>query len=546
VPLIGRTVSRSTAPPPASTTGPSLAAAPGVGISSERTSLTTTVRELVAHPGLRLRLVASASEQDREIRSVHTTDLQHPGRYVLPGELVLTNGLWFEEVPAEAWISDVGHAGAAALGFGLGTPHERIPPDVADACERRAIPLIEVPEDLSFVSISDAIAAADAEDQRSVMRQHLERSRAMVHGLSEGRGIAFLLDVLRDATGLDAALVAPSGHVLAATGRPPSADQARGAAATARRHRLPSEIEPGLTAFGSTGHGHPAAPMLVVQAAPPEIDDEVRIVINQVTDHVELESGRRRSERQSLLSIAQELVDRLRTGDVSAQALAARISAVGLDPERSITILAFAHDIGEVADALEAVGGPFALAPQAETVIALAQPSDGDALSSAASAIVEMGGQPTIGAGRAGMGATDLARSLREAVAALGVARSRPPGDRVVDHRDLGSHALLLTLLDPEIVRGFREQVLGPVERWDRGHRTTLVPTLRAFLSSGGRHRATAASLHIHHNTLRYRLRRVEVLTGRDLAVAEDRLDLQIALAVPADPAATERDPAGR
>ena len=116
---------------------------------------------------------------------------------------------------------------------------------------------------------------------------------------------------------------------------------------------------------------------------------------------------------------------------------------------------------------------------------------------------------------------------------ALNLARGRPPGKRVVSHSDLGSHALLLALLDPEVLSGFREQVLGSVERWDLDHGTELLETLRAFLSNGGRWRATAAHLHIHHNTLRYRLRRVELLTGRNLDEVPDRLDVQIALFVP-------------
>jgi DNA-binding PucR family transcriptional regulator len=131
------------------------------------------------------------------------------------------------------------------------------------------------------------------------------------------------------------------------------------------------------------------------------------------------------------------------------------------------------------------------------------------------------------------MGATEVARSLSEALMALNLAKGRPPGHRVVDHRDLGSHALLLALLDPEVLSGFREQVLGPVERWDLEHGTDLLQTLRAFLMNGGRWRATATDLHIHHNTLRYRLRRVELLTGRRLDEVADRLDLQIALLVP-------------
>jgi PucR family transcriptional regulator, purine catabolism regulatory protein len=495
--------------------------------------LATTICDLVAHRGLRLRLVTGAAEQGREIRSVHTTDLQQPGRYVLPGELVLTNGLWHGEVPTDVWIGELSEGGAAALGFGLGTPHGQIPVDLSDACERIAMPLIEIPEDLSFVAISDVVAADHAEDQRTVLRQHLERSRTMLRGLSEGRGIEFLLEVLRDETGLDAALVSPSGRVLGAIGRPLPAEHARLAAAIARRRTLPSEVEPGLTAFGSTGPTRAAASVLAVWATLSEIDDEARVVINQVTDHVELESGWRRSERQALSGITKEFVDLLRAGGLSSQGFDARGVAVGLDPQRSITVLAFAHGIRDVTAALEAVGGPFALAPLADSVIALAQPTDGDAIRTAASAIADMGGHPTLGGGGSGLGATEVARSLSEALMALNLARGRALGNRVVSHSDLGSHAMLLALIDPAVLSGFREQVLGPVERWDHDHGTELLETLRAFLSNGGRWRATAAHLHIHHNTLRYRLRRVELLTGRHLEEVADRLDVQIALFVP-------------
>ena len=50
------------------------------------------------------------------------------------------------------------------------------------------------------------------------------------------------------------------------------------------------------------------------------------------------------------------------------------------------------------------------------------------------------------------------------------------------------------------------------------------------FLGSGGRYQATADVLHLHVNTLRLRLVRIEQLTGRDLGSMDDRVDLWIAL----------------
>jgi DNA-binding PucR family transcriptional regulator len=103
-----------------------------------------------------------------------------------------------------------------------------------------------------------------------------------------------------------------------------------------------------------------------------------------------------------------------------------------------------------------------------------------------------------------------------------------------VSHVDIGSHVLLLDLLDRRVVGAFREAVLGPLEAWDAEHRSDLVGTLRAFLASGGRWRDTAGRLHVHPNTLRHRLDRVERLTGRSLDATADRVDLHLALSAPA------------
>lgn len=57
-----------------------------------------------------------------------------------------------------------------------------------------------------------------------------------------------------------------------------------------------------------------------------------------------------------------------------------------------------------------------------------------------------------------------------------------------------------------------------------------LVDTLRAFVNRGHNRRRTAQDLHIHRNTLDYRLRRVTALTGLDLMVPAEARLLEAAL----------------
>ena len=96
------------------------------------------------------------------------------------------------------------------------------------------------------------------------------------------------------------------------------------------------------------------------------------------------------------------------------------------------------------------------------------------------------------------------------------------------DH--VGSHRMLLALHDEHTLEDFAAAVLGPLREHDREHRTALEDTLRTFLDLGGRYADTAAALHVHVNTLRKRLERIEELTGRDVSATDDRVDFYLAL----------------
>ncbi|MGN5378039.1 PucR family transcriptional regulator [Streptomyces lasalocidi] len=57
-----------------------------------------------------------------------------------------------------------------------------------------------------------------------------------------------------------------------------------------------------------------------------------------------------------------------------------------------------------------------------------------------------------------------------------------------------------------------------------------LLATLETFLACDGSWARTAQALHLHVNTVHYRMERIERLTGRDLSRLRDRLDLRAAL----------------
>ncbi|XVQ13549.1 PucR family transcriptional regulator [Spirillospora sp. CA-255316] len=95
---------------------------------------------------------------------------------------------------------------------------------------------------------------------------------------------------------------------------------------------------------------------------------------------------------------------------------------------------------------------------------------------------------------------------------------------------EVDSYALLLASVPEQTRWSFRTRLLGPLEEYDSVRQAELLHTLEVFLSCSGSWNRTATRLHVHVNTLRYRIRRIEELTGRDLGTLEDRVDFFLAL----------------
>ena len=100
---------------------------------------------------------------------------------------------------------------------------------------------------------------------------------------------------------------------------------------------------------------------------------------------------------------------------------------------------------------------------------------------------------------------------------------------RDVVRYDEQSLAVLLAS-SPEAAQVLTRAVLGPLLDLHEDDRTPLLDTSRVWLHEGGSTSATADRLHLHRNTVRYRLRRLEELTGRDIARPTDAAEVYVAL----------------
>jgi sugar diacid utilization regulator/GAF domain-containing protein len=119
-----------------------------------------------------------------------------------------------------------------------------------------------------------------------------------------------------------------------------------------------------------------------------------------------------------------------------------------------------------------------------------------------------------------------LATGYRQAVACTRLALAR--GDGVLRAEQLGPLRFLLDAPDLSQVRAVVREQLGPLLSYEGG-RSDLLATLRAFVAADGNVAETAKTCFVHKNTLRYRLKRLAEVLGRDPTAPDVKFHLRMA-----------------
>lgn len=141
-------------------------------------------------------------------------------------------------------------------------------------------------------------------------------------------------------------------------------------------------------------------------------------------------------------------------------------------------------------------------------------------------------GTPSIGIGGHASGLHAIGRSKREAEEALGVLRRKGrPGVAEIEQVLLPALLARLSASATED-RHIYAAKISPLVESDRKRGTAYVEALRCFLDAFGDYTAAAAELHIHPNTLRYRLGKAQRLAGLDLEDPEERLALMLLIRI--------------
>lgn len=227
------------------------------------------------------------------------------------------------------------------------------------------------------------------------------------------------------------------------------------------------------------------------------------------------------------------VVDGIVRGDAE-ESLLSRATALGWEPATRATVLVgrpSTEDTPTVVYGVRSraarIGRPVLLSVQgSRLVVVLAGPTDGPGDHDVLSRIADVFGAGPVVAGPTVADLGEAHRSASDALSGLRAVAGWPGAPRPVRSLDLLPERALAG--DPEAERQLVEDVARPLEEAGGA----LLETVDAYLETGGTLEGCARQLFVHTNTVRYRLRRVAEITGRNPVDPRDALVLRIALAV--------------
>ncbi len=493
---------------------------------------------------------------DRQIRWVHTWPEVLP--WLHGGELLLTTAYSWPPDPLEQRriVRELERAGVAAILFRAGGQFfPATPPAVVEEAARAGLAVLEATEDVSFVDLAETI-------NRAIIRSHfesLERSerihRELTEAALEAEAVSDIQARLAELLGRQVLVLDAKGHLLA--GDEVLARRLLGSPALRSEPAPPDGtivLEDGTAVLRRrvrTGAGAVAELLLV--AGP---GDAFRDVDARAAEHAALVMGlhflRQQAVADAEARVRSTFVEALLQGRLAtdpslrerAQLLGFHLSGtyavtlivpVGPDgrasprPLESTVDFQARHRLGQaVEQALRSLRLPVFLAFELNQVVALI-PADAPAarLREQVGLLYELVRAqvpeltPAVAVGRPQSDYSQLGVSLAEARATLSVAK----GEGVWWYEDALVLRILHTCQDRDALEALYHSTLGRL----RAVSPALEVTAKALVQSAFNQRAAARALHLHWNTLRHRVARMEQLLGATLEDPDLRLRLQLA-----------------
>lgn len=477
------------------------------------------VEDLLRSPALQLRLIAGAGGTGRRVSWAHVSELEDPTPWLSGAEMIMTTGMAIPRggEAQRAYLERLDDAGVACLALSEGL---FVPPVTAllGVADRRGFPIVEVPIPVPFITIAQEVAAAVQMDNAQRLNAQLQVFGA-VRWLAAGLSTLEIFTRLERLSGYSLyACTLQRGPLLDGVPVPPE----RYAELIPSTATSPPTVPGGyvLPVSGPRGTAGYILAMERADAMPAGVS-----AVQHIATVAALQLSMLGHEREMLRREGAEFLSEMLQRPVDPLVVRRRLAGSGF-PDGEQLVLGLVRlraepaDYEAVADALADGDFPHLVLRQQDALCVL--------MPGTPAAQQRLAALPGVVAGlsRPFTAGVSLVIARREAQWALSRAAA---GGRVLASYDEDQIARWLTSdqTDLQVLVG---DVLGGAISYDREHGAEIVPTLRTWLERGRRTPEAAQALHIHPNTLLYRIRRFEEISGRSLASTESLAEVWLAL----------------
>ena len=506
--------------------------------------------DILAVEHLELDLSACIASHDTWVRWVHSAEDIRDVDRLRGGELVVSTGRWRSDASsADRFACALTRHGAAALGLAA-RPDDDLS-DVVSACERWRLPLVEIHPPATCESVSEVATSMIVDRRGSVLNESLERERLFTS--SSVSSIQSTLDVLQRGVRHPVLLVTRGGVHLPTGGVSPHLSDLRLLAPACGRSTGMLEIPlsqvgvvPTFAVDRGQEGGTPALARLVCCCPLADLDSRAMALIEQVVLFLGLQL-RHMDELRSLHRRGESaLVRRILAGEAAADEVEAWVGDLGIESRGEVTCVVvrwseisgrrgveFAAPLDDLADV---IGAPRVF-HQGPDYVGIAVMIGPDAIEEPLRRFkILIGTQLLRGDAHVGTSSTialsiaDVAQTFVQAAQVAHLESVRDPRTRSESEPAAASLAVLMLQSDDDARRSLTEVLLEPLRAYERVHGFDFIETLDVFLRCNGHWKQVAEELGVHVNTVRYRIARVEEVTGRNLSTMQDRVDFYVAL----------------
>lgn len=540
-----------------------------------------TVRQALTLDCLtKAKLMAGHLGLDREIKFVNIMEVPEVVRWMKGGELLLTSGYALpEDVEArKKLIRSMDNKGIAALGIKLGQHLQEIPEELIQEANLVHMPLLELPENLPYMDIMVPITEELLNMQVIQLKRYETIHNRLLGVLLAGGGFKDLCRVLYKIVNNPLLIVDRNGLCLAdCFGEERHETELREKVMKELKNSCLSllEFQPNRVhrlEIALDGETQPIAfvlikvndkidgALVVVEYEHPLGEQDLRI-IEYAGPVVALVFAKEQAVFEAQRQLKGDFLEELITNTFNDEELMEkRALFLGFSVEDPLAV--FVVEFNEIADNLygrkvenerqllkeflwQKIHEAFTFEDKvmmqirSSSIVGITKITSGGDIQSLSKILQQVKNLVkkkgfkdcfSVGIGRPYRGVRNVAKSYQEALTAVKVSSLIDGTKKVCYFEDLGPYRFLYELKESEDMHSFHREMVGAIKFYDSQNNSNLMETLELYFANDGNLRNTAEALHMHKNSVIYRIKKIEEITGLDLRNPDDRFNLQLGM----------------